>query len=173
VRFESFLVPVIMVQEYLRLSWRFTMVKEVERRASDLRGELDYAHATLSANNKEHAASRSAQAEEIFSLRAELIEIRKRTERQEQAARFELATAREDAATLRGKLEMISTQNVVTNTRSRSFRRRNGNAAMSIRQMGRKQLVDRKKQSAVTSYLSKYQPRTRLERRSSPLPRQL
>jgi hypothetical protein len=80
---------------------------EAGRRADDMRQALDRAHATHAASSAEHAESSRAHVDEIAGLRTELAEARSRSKGIEAAAWIDLQKAREEAATLRGRLEAM------------------------------------------------------------------
>lgn len=82
-------------------------VVEIERRADELRKELDHAHLTAAETSKEFAAMRLSNDNEIETLRSELLRIQQKAELDTSTAQAALSEAREANATLRGKLDAI------------------------------------------------------------------
>ncbi len=81
---------------------------EIERRADELRKELDYAHAAALENAKEALEARDALGNEVQALRAELAKARQKAEHDVATEREALARALETAAMLRGKVDALS-----------------------------------------------------------------
>lgn len=92
---------------------------EIERRADDLRAGLDHAHASLTLATEELTAMRLAHKGEIADLHTNLAKERQNAELQVAAARSELAKAREEAAALRGKLDVLAEQRMPEAKKSR------------------------------------------------------
>jgi colicin import membrane protein len=92
---------------------------EIQRRADDLRKELDYAHTATSSATLEMATLRHAQEAAIANLRMELAESKSDSEAQLTAAQSDLANAREEIARLRGNLEGLQQKAPANKAKSR------------------------------------------------------
>lgn len=101
---------------------------ETERRADDLHKELEHVHATLNALTRELSAQRQTLAAEINALRDELAQTRKQAELQEETTRSQLATALQEAAVLRAKLDVLGAPNADAAAKPRPRKRQDGNA---------------------------------------------
>jgi colicin import membrane protein len=99
---------------------------EIERRADDLRNELNHAHSSLVSITEELAAIRLAHGNEVGNLRTQLEQTRQKAEAEVASTRSELAQARELAAALRGKLDALTEQAEPTPKTARSRRKPDG-----------------------------------------------
>lgn len=81
---------------------------EIERRAADLRTELDHAHRLMDKSATALTAQQATHAAAMASLHAELAQQRQHSARDVAAAHSTLAEAREEAAGLRGKLDALA-----------------------------------------------------------------
>jgi DNA repair exonuclease SbcCD ATPase subunit len=104
-------------------------VVEIERRAADLRAELDRAHATIASAAEESTAQYAVHVEEIAGLRGELAQLQQKAELQEMVVRSELTQAREEAATLRGKFDALTEPKAPIASKARSRKKPDGEAA--------------------------------------------
>ncbi|MES3021693.1 MAG: DNA-binding protein [Pseudomonadota bacterium] len=78
---------------------------EIERRASELRQELDRAHATAGEIRKEAAAARHSHELAISYMQGELARQQEKAESEGRSAQAALSEAREENALLRGRLD--------------------------------------------------------------------
>lgn len=83
---------------------------EIERRAGELRTELDHSHDEVAAVRADLAAGRQAHVTEIDALRGALVGTKAKAERAADAARSQLNRLREENASLRGQLEVLRGQ---------------------------------------------------------------
>lgn len=102
---------------------------EIERRADDLRNELNHAHLSLASVIEELAAVRLAHGNEVVDLRTHLDKARQKAETDVASVRSELAQAREEAAALRGKLDALSEHAGPASSRARSGKKTDGKSA--------------------------------------------
>ena len=84
---------------------------EIERRASDLRTELDHAHKETGNARAELAGMRQDHAREVEALRNDLAAAHAKGEGVLDQAQKDASQAREEAATLRGQVEAMKEQN--------------------------------------------------------------
>ena len=84
---------------------------EIERRASDLRTELDHAHKETGNVRAELAGMRQDHATEVEALRSDLAVACAKGQGERDKAQKEASQAREEAATLRGQVEAMKEQN--------------------------------------------------------------
>jgi colicin import membrane protein len=86
---------------------------EIERRAGELRAELDYAHQEVERARSELADTRHAHTAEIDALRGELAALRTKAESERDKALIEVGHAREDVAALRAQVDAVNEQHMV------------------------------------------------------------
>jgi DNA repair exonuclease SbcCD ATPase subunit len=86
-------------------------VIEIERRASELRTELDHAHHDAGRVQAELAGMRQDHAKEVETLRSDLAAAHAKGEGERDKAQKEASQAREEAATLRGQVSAMKEQN--------------------------------------------------------------
>ena len=84
---------------------------EIERRASELRTELDHAHQETGNARAELADMRQDHARQVEALRNELAAAHAKEEGERDQAQKEASQAREVAATLRGQIQAMKEQN--------------------------------------------------------------
>ena len=84
---------------------------EIERRASELRTELDHAHQETGNARAELADMRQVHGREVEVLRSDLAAAYAKGEGERDKARKEASQAREEAATLRGQVDAMKEQN--------------------------------------------------------------
>jgi colicin import membrane protein len=86
---------------------------EIERRAAELRTELDHSHQAVTQARAELAGMRDAHAVEIEGMRGALAAAQARFESERNKAQKEASHAHEEAAILRVKVEALKEQNAI------------------------------------------------------------
>jgi colicin import membrane protein len=86
---------------------------EIERRAAELRTELDHSHQVVTQARAELADMRDAHAVEIEGMRGALAAAQARFESERDKAQKEASHAHEEAAILRVKVEALKEQNTI------------------------------------------------------------
>ena len=84
---------------------------EIERRASELRTELDHAHQETGNARAELAGMRQDHSRKVQALRSDLAAAHAKGEGERDKAQTEARQAREEAATLRGQVDAMKEQN--------------------------------------------------------------
>jgi colicin import membrane protein len=103
-------------------------VTEIERRANDLRNELDRAHALAAEASKELVVIRASYSDEVTSLRTELTRNRQKAESEGVVAQEALSQALEAAAVLRGTLAALTGEKAPVAAKPSSKRKPDGAA---------------------------------------------
>ncbi len=86
---------------------------EIERRATELRTELDYTHHEISGARAELASAHQTHASEAKALRAEIAAARTKSENERDKARNDAMHAHSEIAVLQGQVESLKEQNAL------------------------------------------------------------
>jgi colicin import membrane protein len=105
-----------------------TRVAEIERRAADLRNELDHSHNLAVEASKDRVAIKASHRDEVTSLRQELTQSRQKAEAEGATAQGILTQALEAAALLRAVIAAVADKNVLIAAKQPTRKKSNGAA---------------------------------------------